>query len=44
MKQQSLFPIPLWTARFNDADQLTRWVDRVMVFKAADPIGVQLTN
>lgn len=44
MKQQSLFPTPLWTERFNGADQLSRWVQRVMVLRAADPIGVQLTN
>jgi hypothetical protein len=44
MKQQSLFPTPLWIDRFNDADQLSRWVQRVMVLRAADPIGVQLTN
>lgn len=44
MKQQSLFPTPLWTDRFNGADQLSRWVQRVMALRAADPIGVQLTN
>jgi len=44
MKQRSLFPTPLWTAQFNNAEQLMLWAERVMVLKAADPIGRQLTN
>ena len=44
MEQQSLFPTPLWRSFLHDSDQLNRWVERVMLLKAGDPIGVQLTN